>query len=220
MKDKKKQYLCTPNYELCTMHYKLLSLLLLLSLPSLAQTPNKQQARTIVEKTTQLFQNPGGCKFHFHTKALGLYSTEGDMIVKGNKSFAQNKGKTIWNDGRTAWIWEHWKNTVTIVNPKDHQDNRIGDQIKLIKESQLQLQQVGNNWQVTIKLPKKKGFFSKAVALINPQNYHPVQLKLRYMQIWITVDFSQFSIGNYPDDTFTFHPKRFPNTKIVDKRNK
>mgnify|MGYP002853449531 CR=1 FL=1 len=181
---------------------------------------SETQARNIITRTLQLVQHPGGVKLRFHAKALGLYSYAGEIIYKGNKSVTYTSDKTIWNDGYTAWVLNKKNNSVTILKPENNQSNRIGDQLNLVKDCQLELEAMGDFWKITMKPKKKKGFFSKGEVLISKKNYQPIQLRLKYLQVWITIRFLQFNTGEYPESLFIFDPQKYPNTKIIDKRKK
>lgn len=106
------------------------------SLPSSAQQ-SQLSARTIVNRTRAYMSHAGGVRLHFHCKALGLYNYSGDMLIKDNKSMLISERHTVWNNGQVAWALDKAKNTVTISNPKNEQNNRIADQLAIVDNCDL-----------------------------------------------------------------------------------
>lgn len=201
---------------------KLSSFLVLIFCLFLGAMPVEAQsqptARKVIQQARAVFLHPGGIKLHFHCKALGLYNYSGDMLIKDNKSMMLTSRHIIWNNGQTAWDLDKNKQTVTISNPKNAQNNRIADQLKLIDDCDLTMESVGKCWRITMKPRQRKGFFSKGEVMITKSNYYPTQLRVKYLHFWITMDISNFSIQEYPDQLFTFDSKKHPNVKIIDKR--
>ena len=194
-----------------------LGLLLVNPLPSSAQQ-SQLSARTVVNRTRAYMLHAGGIRLHFHCKALGLYNYSGDMLIKDNKSMLISERHTVWNNGQVAWALDKAKNTVTIRNPKNEQNNRIADQLAIVDNCDLTIASAGNNWRITLKPRTRMGFFNRGEVLIDKKTYYPTQLRLRYLTIWITVNISNFSLQDYPDALFTFDRKKYPTAKIIDKR--
>lgn len=189
---------------------------------SLAQTPiqaqDSQTAHSILLKTLNLIQNPGGAQLDYRLK-VAIYSKHGHVVFKGNK-FKRESSKTIdWFDGKTYWTLSKSSNVCKIHLPKKQTDQNLASMMNAVRTGcEYRLADEGKSWRIRIKSLEKKSKLKEAEVIINKANYAPMMLRVKLGFIWANIVFSQFRTGNYPDSMFYFDPRRYPNVKVVDKR--
>jgi hypothetical protein len=74
---------------------------------------------------------------------------------------------------------------------------------------------------LTLKRKKKvKGNIKEVRALVAPQTYAPIRLRIKVSFIWTTIKISEFQSGGISDDTFVFPDSEYVSAgwKYDDKR--
>lgn len=198
-------------------------LLAVMSAAASAQT-NEQQAREVVLKALDILQNPGGASLNYKID-VSFFHRQGYVVFKGRKFQRRTKRVIDWFDGTTYWTLNRQANTVRISVPKrnkqDEEDENAGltAQMNAVRDNcRFQMTSEGANWKVVVKTDDRKAKIRHAEMWINKKTYKPSKVRFKVGLIWANITVWNVKADNYSDVNFYFHPDKYPNVKIIDKR--
>ena len=196
----------------------LLVLILFLSVSLSAQ--KDKQAREILDKTTNALQQAGGIRATFGG------TSNGTLLLKGNRFYLNSGGIQSWFDGTTQWSYLESSEEVNVSNPTPEELQTINPY------ALLSIYKSGYNYKYagTKSRNGKQGF----EVILTPENKQDITsitlfVSQTYQPLYIKVEQSNKSANeiivtsyqtNQPLDnaTFKFDKKKFPNAEVIDLR--
>lgn len=182
-----------------------------------AQTAS--QARKLLDKTAAVVGNKGGASASFSMN--GKYGNAGGtIIIKGKKFCARTSQAVTWFDGKTQWTYMKSTEEVNISTPNEAQQQAMNPYqfINMYKSGfSMTSQKAGNGYKIHLKAQNSKRSIKEMYITINSA-YQPTQVKMLDAKGWTTINISKFKAGNYPDTTFRFNAKEYPNAEVIDLR--
>ncbi len=196
----------------------LLVLILFLSVSLSAQ--KDKQAREILDKTTNALQQAGGIRATFGG------TSNGTLLLKGNRFYLNSGGIQSWFDGKTQWSYLESSEEVNVSNPTPEELQTINPY------ALLSIYKNGYNYKYagTKSRNGKQGF----EVILTPENKQDITsitlfVSQTYQPLYIKVEQNNKSANeiivtsyqtNQPLDnaTFKFDKKKFPNAEVIDLR--
>lgn len=197
-----------------------------------ATVVNAQNARAILDKASQTYNETGGVAASFTLDAKDLsantYSYDGKAYMKGDKFKIEIPDATTWFDGTTQWVYIKDTEEVNITSP-------TGEELQAISPSVLfniykrgfnltymgEKRAGGKTLQEIELIPQKKGGdFSKINVQIDKATnifYKIVLTDKEGMENILTIKNYQVD-KNLSDNLFRFDKKDYPEAEIVDLR--
>lgn len=196
----------------------LLVLILFLSVSLSAQ--KDKRAREILDKTANALQQAGGIRATFGG------TSNGTLLLKGNRFYLNSGGIQSWFDGTTQWSYLESSEEVNVSNPTPEELQTINPY------ALLSIYKSGYNYKYTgIKSRNGKQGFEVILTPENKQDITSITLFVSqtYQPLYIKVEQSNKSANeiivtsyqtNQPLDnaTFKFDKKKFPNAEVIDLR--
>ena len=186
----------------------LLVLILFLSVSLSAQ--KDKQAREILDKTANALQRAGGIRATFGG------TSNGTLLLKGNRFYLNSGGIQSWFDGTTQWSYLESSEEVNVSNPTPEELQTINPY------ALLSIYKSGYNYKYTgIKSRNGKQGFEVILTPENKQDITSITL-LKVEQS--NKSANEIIVTSYqttqPLDnaTFKFDKKKFPNAEVIDLR--
>ena len=185
-------------------------------------TPNAQQARRIFDSAYERVFGEEGSKLKYDVNIIGIYKTKGTIWMKGKKRKFIDSRVTSWNDGNIVHMAYRKKKTVEIHDANSEKRNKYSRKFKFSPDDfTYSVSKDPEGLMLTLKQKKKvKGNIKEVRALVAPQTYIPIRLRIKVAFIWTTIKISEFQAGNISDDTFLFPESQYVSAgwKFEDKR--
>ncbi|SFG45462.1 LolA-like putative outer membrane lipoprotein chaperone [Prevotella sp. KH2C16] len=209
------------------MRFRSLLILLLAALSVTVSARNKeQQPPAVLIKALNILQNPGGASLNYKID-VAVFHRQGYVIFKGNKFQRRSKRTIDWFDGSTYWTMNRQTQVVKISNPKrsrrkDEDENAsLTEQINKVRDDCLySMVSDGSDWKITVRAQDKSAKIKNAEIWIDKANNKPTRLRVKLGLIWANIRLWNVTTANYSDVNFSFYPAKYPNAKIIDKREK
>ncbi|NDV79603.1 LolA-like putative outer membrane lipoprotein chaperone [Dysgonomonas sp. 511] len=199
----------------------------------LTTTAFAQNARSILDKASETYNNAGGVIVSFtldskDIKSKSTYSYDGKAYMKGDKFRIEIPDAITWFDGKTQWVYIKDTEEVNVSNP-------TGEELQAISPSVLfniykkgfnlkyngEKRMAGKVHQEVELAPQKKGAeFTKIVVLIDKSSNKFSKITLTDkagMENVLTIKKYQTGAA-LADTSFRFEKKNYPNAEIVDLR--
>lgn len=199
---------------------KRIYLILLFLLPCCMFAQKDNKARQVLDHTAMALQQAGGIRASFEG------SSQGTLLMKGNKFFLDCAGIISWFDGKTQWSYMADNEEVTISHPTSEELQGINPYylIQSYKEGyQYQykgkLTRNGITGHEVILIPEK-GQSLKSITLFVSEKYLPIYIKVEQgngtmNEIKVT---SCQTNQNLSDHVFVFNKSQYPDAEIIDMR--
>lgn len=192
-----------------------------------ASARNKeQQPPAVLIKALDMLQNPGGASLNYKID-VSIFHRQGYVIFKGNKFQRRSKRTIDWFDGSTYWTMNRQTQVVKISNPKrskhkDEEENAsLTEQINKVRDNCLySMVSDGNDWKITVRAQDRDANIKHAEIWIDKMTNKPTRLRVKFGLIWANIRLWNITAANYSDVNFYFSPAKYPNAKIIDKREK
>lgn len=208
-------------------------LFITLLLISFASTASAQNARSILDKASEAYNNAGAVTAKFtldakDNKAKTTYSQNGTAYMKGDKFKIEVPDAITWFDGTTQWVYVKDTEEVNVSSP-------TGDELQAISPSALfniykkgfDLKYKGEKrvagravYEVELT-PQKKGMeFTKVIVEVDKVNNTFSKITaIDKSGIENILSIKSYQTGtNISDATFQFNKKDYPRAEIVDLR--
>lgn len=199
-----------------------ISILVCLTGYSQETTPNAQQARRIFDTAYERVFGEQGSKLRYDVNIIGIYKTRGTIWMKGKKRKFVDSRVTSWNDGNIVHMAYRKKKTVEIHDAHSEKRDKYSHKFKFSPDDfNYSISKDPEGLMLTLKRKKKvKGNIKEVRALVAPQNYAPIRLRIKVSFIWTTIKISEFQSGGISDDTFVFPDSEYVSAgwKYDDKR--
>lgn len=209
------------------MRFRSLLILFLAALSVTVSARNKgQQPPAVLIKALNMLQNPGGASLNYKID-VAVFHRQGYVIFKGNKFQRRSKRTIDWFDGSTYWTMNRQTQVVKISNPKrskrkDEDENAsLTEQINKVRDDCLySMVSDGSDWKITVKAQDKSTKIKNAEIWIDKASNKPTRLRVKLGLVWANIRLWNVTTANYSDVNFSFYPAKYPNAKIIDKREK
>ena len=209
------------------MRFKSLLIWLFAALAVTVSARNKeQQPPAVLIKALDMLQNPGGASLNYKID-VALFHWQGYVIFKGNKFQRRSKRTIDWFDGNTYWTMNRQTQVVKISNQKrnrhkDEDENAsLTEQINKVKDNCLySMVSDGDDWKITVRALDKDAKIKHAERWIDKATNKPTRLRVKLGLIWANIWLWNVTPANYSDVNFSFYPSKYPNARIIDKREK
>lgn len=196
----------------------LLALVLCLSLTGFAQ--KDKQAREVLDRTTQALTRAGGVRATFGG------TSDGTLLLKGDKFYLDSGGVQSWFDGKTQWSYLENSEEVNISNPTPEELQSINPY------ALLSLYKQGYNYRYEgLKSRNGKQGYEVVLTPEKPQDIASITLFVSkaYQPLYIKVEQSNHSVNeiivtsyqtgqSLDDATFRFDKKKYPKAEVIDLR--
>ena len=199
----------------------------------LTTTAFAQNARSILDKSSETYNNAGGVIVSFtldskDAKSKSTYSYDGKAYMKGDKFRIEIPDAITWFDGKTQWVYIKDTEGVNVSNPTGEELQAIspsvlfniykkGFNLKYSGEKRV----TGKVFQEVEMAPQKKGAeFTKIVVLVDKTNntFSKITLTDKVgMENVLTIKKYQTGV-TLADASFRFEKKDYPNAEIIDLR--
>lgn len=213
------------------MKIKLFTLLITFSIS--AFTVSAQNARSILDKASEAYNNAGSVTATFtldtkDTKTSNTYSYDGKAYMKGNKFKIEIPDAITWFDGTTQWVYIKDTEEVNISDPTGEELQSISPSVLFnIYKKGFNLSNKGEKrvngksmYEVELTPQKKGGDFTKIAVQIDKATniFRKITLTDRNgMQNVLTIKSYQTN-SNLSDNVFRFDKKDYPRAEIIDLR--
>lgn len=200
---------------------KLYILILAFCLSANAFSQKDKQAREVLDKTATAMKTAGGIRAEFGG------SSNGTLLLKGDRFYLNSGGVQSWFDGKTQWSYLENSNEVNISTPTPDELQGINPY------SLLSLYENGYNYKYegaktrngkhgyeVILTPEKQQDVA-SITLFVSKTYEPLYIKI--LQSNNTVN--EIIVSSYQthqpldDTTFKFDKKKYPDAEVIDLRN-
>ena len=195
-----------------------LALALCLSVAAFAQ--KDRQAREVLDKTALALTRAGGVRATFSG------TSDGTLLLKGDKFYLNSGGVQSWFDGKTQWSYLESSGEVNISNPTPEELQTINPYalLSLYKQGYnyryagLKNRNGKQGYEVVLTPEKPQDIAS--VTLFVSRAYEPLYIKVEqsnHSSTEITV--TSYQTRQSPDDAaFRFDKKKFPGVEVIDLR--
>jgi len=194
---------------------------------------NDPKALEVLNKASVAYNKAGGVKAGFTLKMLAKGGTvkdnlSGNIQLKGSKFKLETGDMTTWFDGTNQWVYMQSNNEVNLSKPNSKELLMINpvNVFQLYQHgynSKLLTDKVENGkklLQVELKPYTKNENTLSLVACFDKSSYRPVSIIITNKdKSGSKINIGSYLTGqSYSDDLFTFNPKDYPNTEVVDLR--
>ena len=182
---------------------------------------NADKAKAVLDKTAALVGNKGGASAHFTMTGNKAGTIAGDIAIKGNKFKATTADGTFWYNGNTQWAYVKSTDEVNISTPNEGQQAQMNPYsfINLYKNGyDLSMTTAKGNHEIHLKAKDAKRKIKEVFITVNSKTNLPSKVRMLQGGKWSTISISNFKKANLSDAMFTFNPKDYPDTEIVDLR--
>lgn len=193
-----------------------------------AFSQKQKEAKTLLDKTTELLQTSTGIELSFSSSVYQINSlkgsAEGNLFLKGESFMLRTDEMQTWYDGKTQWSLIFDMEEVNVSNPTEEELQEINPYqlLKLYRKgySYVLGQQNTSSQEVILKAQSKDKNYQTIHVWINKKNFEPTLLNV------YTKDNTQSKIEikhirknvNLPASMFKFNEKDFPDVDIIDLR--
>lgn len=196
----------------------LLALVLCLSLTGFAQ--KDKQAREVLDRTAQALTRARGVRATFGG------TSDGTLLLKGDKFYLDSGGVQSWFDGKTQWSYLENSEEVNISNPTPEELQSINPY------ALLSLYKQGYNYRYEgLKNRNGKQGYEVILTPEKPQDIASITLFVSkaYQPLYIKVEQSNHSVNeiivtsyqtgqSLDDAAFKFDKKKYPKVEVIDLR--
>lgn len=179
-----------------------------------------QNARQILDKTARVITSGGGATANFTIRGDHI-SSQGTILLKGNKFCAKTSMATIWYNGKTQWTYMKKTNEVNISIPDETKQAQMNPYkfITIYKTGyDMSLKKAKDSYIVHLTAQNKQRGIQELYVTINKSNYKPSLIRMKQGAQWITITISNMSNRPLSDGLFNFPSKDYPKAEIIDLR--
>lgn len=211
---------------------KRISLIAFLMLSAISFSLQAQDAKQILDRTSDTFRKAGGveAEFTLRMEQVGQPSglLTGTIRLKGEKFVLQATDAITWFDGTTQWSYLVDSDEVNVSNPTEEELQGInpyslltlyekGYSYELGKKTSYQGKAV---YEVILTSKVKGSDISTLKLYIAKQAYYPIAIIAELNNNSINeISIVKYKQGvNFADDLFVFNRKDYPQAEIIDLR--
>lgn len=202
------------------MSKKIYLLALALSLAVSVFAQKDKQAREVLDKTADALKQAEGVRATFGG------TSQGTLLLKGERFYLSSGGIQSWFDGKTQWSYLEDSEEVNVSHPTPEELQTINPYALLsiykngynYKYAGVKSRNGKQGYEVILTPEKKQDIAS--ITLFVSKTYQPVYIKVEQSNKSV----NEIMVNSYqthqPLDnaTFTFDKKKFPNAEVIDLR--
>ena len=177
---------------------------------------NAGEAHAMFQKAWNMAMGPNGCSLGYSVNIIGIYKTQGNIVIKGKKQHFAEKRYCAWNDGKKLYSVDLKKKKVELHNPLS--PNRDKYQSKFtFKPEDYNYSWSNEKEGIVIALDAKKDAASSvrhAKVVLDRKTHYPIMLHIKVAFFWTKVYIYNFRSGNINDNVFVFPASKFKNFKF------
>lgn len=195
-------------------------LLAVLTVAAMAETPNARQARRMFDQTYNMVFGAQGSTLHYAVNIIGVYKTEGTIWYKGNKSKFVDERYNAYCDGKTYWLANRKKRTVTIYAANDDKRDKYATKFKFTPDNyNYSIADAKDCYAITLKAKRGTKGIKEVRAMLDKKTRHPKSLRIKLGIFHTTIKISNFKSGGIDDKVFDFPQSHYQGFEVMDKRN-
>lgn len=175
------------------------------------ETPNAKQARRIFETAYDRVFGSEGSYLRYDVNIIGIFKTNGRIWLKGKKMRTSDRRVETWSDGQKYYKAIKKKKTVEIYNPNSDKKDKYASRFKFtLDDFRYSISKKSGGLLITLKQKKKaKGTIKEVKALLAPDTYAPIRLRIKVAFFWTTIKVSDFQAGKIDDSIFIFPRSKY-----------
>jgi outer membrane lipoprotein-sorting protein len=214
------------------LHYTALTILLLFVTTTGKTHAQTVNAKSVLEKTSQLYKQWSGMDIRFTTHIRSekngvSESFEGNMIMKADKFRLETPDMMTWFDGTTQWTYMLRTGEVNVSIPTGSDLQFLNPMILLQGyQKDFNVSYIGESTSANAKTaydimltPKKKEDIEKIEIQIEKNISLPAKLVVTMRNdMRNTIHIKEIKEANHPDETFIFPENEYPDADIIDLR--
>ena len=180
-------------------------------------------ANEVLTNASEKYQKEGSISAQFTLSGVGN-STDGTIIIAGDKFHLSTPLLSIWYNGRTQWTYSAETNEVNITEPTVEELQQVNP-FAIINSFRKQfdatlLKSANNKYRIQLTpLKSVNTSISKAIVTLNVATLYPTEIALTIDNNIITININNIkTIKTIHHKTFVFDEKKYPNAEIIDLR--
>ncbi len=180
-------------------------------------------ANEILDNASEKYQKDGSISAQFVLSGVEN-STEGEIVISGDKFFLSTPQLSIWYNGRTQWTYSADTNEVNITEPTIEELQQVNP-FAIINSFRMQynailLKSANSLYRIQlIPLKAENTNINKAIVTLNSTTLYPTEIALTIDKNIVTIKTINIkTIKSASHQTFVFDKKKYPNAEIIDLR--
>lgn len=189
-----------------------------------------QNARSILDKTSEKVTAAGNLKFKF--KAMQFQGTvpdsgaEGTMFTDGKRYHIDTEELLVWYNGEQTWTLMKGSNEVNISAPTAEEQAVTNIHVLLsIYKSGYKLSAKKSTlrgletYEVRLKAKNKKQGFEELFIDVNRKSYMPLCIRAKKDGNWMRISiYEMHTAQKFSDAQFNFPKQQYPDVEVIDLR--
>lgn len=212
---------------------KFFNILLLTIIPICLTAQNSAEARNILDKAYNLYEQSKGIKLSFsmtisETNGTSYEPQSGTALIKGNKFKIETDLMETWFDGKTQWVLMKDADEVNVSNPTSKEIAAVSPLALLgmyksgytLGSPTTKTLQGKQAYQIKLTPTTQQGDYKHITVTIDKQSYSILQVDLTMKNnSKSSIEISNYNANNnFSDATFIFNKSLHPAAEIIDLR--
>lgn len=193
-------------------------------------TVQAQTGAAALDKVVEKFHRSGDISASFTLTASNALNEpidkqSGTIKIAGDKFYWKTPAMTVWYNGHQQWAYVHATQEVNLTEPTTSEIASINPYILINTYKQnfnvKALKSKSSQQRIAELTPKKKGTnIDRVVITVNASTWTPQSFQIYFSdRTHSTIALSKYTTGqNFPDATFVFDKKQYPNADVIDLR--
>ncbi|HIZ27402.1 LolA-like putative outer membrane lipoprotein chaperone [Barnesiella sp. An55] len=189
-----------------------------------------QTGTAALDKVVEKFNRSGDISASFTLTATNAMNEpidkqSGTIKIAGNKFYWKTPTMTVWYNGRQQWAYVEATQEVNLTEPTTDEIAAVNPYILIQTYKQnfsvKALKSKNSQQRIAELTPKKKGtHIDRVVITVNASTWTPQSFQIYFSdRTHSTITLSKYTTGqNFPDATFVFDKKQYPNADVIDLR--
>ena len=177
------------------------------------------EARKVFDYTYNMVFGPQGSTLRYDVNIIGIKKINGTIWYKGKKSKFMEERHISWNDGVKDYWLDRKKKTVTLYDANSEKKDKYSSKFKFnANDYNYSLETTRERYVVSLTARKNVKGIKQMKATIDRKTRAPLNLKIKVLWFWTTVNISNFRSGNINDDVFVFPSSQYGSYPLIDRR--
>ena len=186
---------------------------------AVAETPNARQARKMFDQTYTMVFGAQGSTLHYAVNIIGVYKTEGTIWYKGKKSKFVDERYNAYCDGKTYWLANRKKRTVTVYAANDDKRDKYATKFTFEPDNyNYHIADVKDCYAITLKAKRGVKGIKEVRAMLDKKTRYPKSLRIKLGIFHTTIKITNFKSGGIDDNVFVFPQTKYQDFEMIDKR--
>jgi outer membrane lipoprotein-sorting protein len=192
------------------------------------------KAKELLDKSSAAFSSAGDVSAYFTMEIKDVTQKvseafDGSIEMKGSKFHIDIPESEIWFDGKTQWVLQKSWDEVNVSEPSGQEVQALNPaMIYTLYKKGCSCKYLGEKTDVKKRkvqeielIPQNKtGDITKIVMQVNALDFMPVMIRISFSnKIENIIHINTYKTKqNFPDSTFAFNKKKYPDAEIIDLR--